>query len=98
MAELAGAYAAGEITRPEWQAARGILAARLAAVAPTTVKATLRLPANVAEDWPGLTLEARRVILAAVVESITVGGAVRGRNAFDPERIAVTWRVPEWRS
>jgi site-specific DNA recombinase len=91
LAELTGAYAAGEITRPEWQTARGILAERLAAVAPSTVKATVRLPANVADAWPGLDLEARRRILAAVVDRVTVNPA-QGPRRFDPDRIVISWR------
>jgi len=47
----------------------------------------------VADAWPGLDLEARRRILAVVVESIAVGSAVRGRTSFDPDRIAISWRV-----
>ena len=92
MAELAGAYAAGEITRGEWQAARAVLAARLAASGPV-VRSKVRVPADVGEAWPRLDLEERRRILAIVVESITIGAAVHGRNTFDPERITIAWRV-----
>jgi DNA invertase Pin-like site-specific DNA recombinase len=95
LAELAGDYAASRITRPEWQAARGILAERLAAVGPGTVRPTVRLPANVADAWPGLDLEARRHILADVVEKITVGACGRARGVFDPDRIVVKWREHE---
>ncbi len=94
LAELTGAYAAGEITRGEWQAARGILAARLAAMGQGSVRASVRLPADVGEAWPTLDLEGRRRILGVVVESVTIGGAVRGRRAFDPARVvAIAWRV-----
>ena len=92
MAELAGDYAAGQITRAEWQAARAVLAERLAAT-PTPVRSGVRLPVNVGEAWPTLDLEQRRQIMGAVVESVTIGAAVRGRNSFDPERVAITWRV-----
>jgi DNA invertase Pin-like site-specific DNA recombinase len=92
MSELAAAYAAGEIDRREWQAARGILAARLAAL-PTVARPSLRLPPDVAAAWPALDLDTRRAIVGEVIERVTIGGAVRGRNQFDPERIAVTWRV-----
>jgi site-specific DNA recombinase len=95
LAELTGAYAAGEITRPEWQAARGILAARLAALGSQLLngRPTIQLPANVADAWPTLDLEQRRRILAYAVESVTIGPAVRGRATFDPDRITVAWRV-----
>jgi site-specific DNA recombinase len=92
MAELAGDYAAGQITRAEWQAARAVLTARLAAT-PAPVRSAVRLPVNVGEAWPKLDLEQRRQIIAAVLASVTIGPAVKGRNSFDPERIALSWRV-----
>jgi hypothetical protein len=91
MAELAGDYAAGGITRGEWQAARAVLVERLAAL-PAAAASTLRLPANVADAWPTLDLEQRRKILAAVVDRITVTPAV-GPRRFDPNRIAIEWRA-----
>ena len=75
MAELAGPYAAGEITRGEWQAGRAVLAARLAASGPV-VRSKVRVPADVGEAWPRLDLEERGRTLAIVVESITIGAAV----------------------
>jgi hypothetical protein len=51
------------------------------------------LPASVADAWPGLDLAQRRAIIAQVIERVTIGGAIVGRNTFDPERVAITWRV-----
>jgi site-specific DNA recombinase len=97
MAELAAEYAAGTITRTEWQAARAVLVERIAsaegAVGAAAVRSTRRVPADVATAWPGLDMDARRRILAAVVECITIAGAVPGRNRFDPDRVAVSWRA-----
>jgi hypothetical protein len=94
MAELAAEYAAGTITRGEWQAARGVLAERIAAAEGATgTRRPTRLPANVAASWPVLDLETRRAILADWVESVTIEPAVRGRTVFDPDRIAITWRA-----
>ena len=91
MDELAGDYAAGALTRGEWQAARAVLVARLDA-APASARPTLRLPANVGEAWPGLDLETRRAIIAEVIERVTVTPAVRGRTTFDPDRLlGITW-------
>lgn len=93
LAELTSAYAASEITRGEWQAARAILAERLAAVAPAMARPAVRMPVDVGKAWPGLDLEGRRRVLSAVVESVTIGRAVAGRNTFDPDRVAVKWRA-----
>jgi len=91
LTELTGAYAAGEITRSEWQTARAVLAERLAAL-PAVTRPTPRLPADVAAAWPTLDLEGRRRILAIVIEKITVNPA-KGPRRFDPERIVIKWRV-----
>ncbi len=37
-------------------------------------------------------LEQKRSVLNLLVERIDVGPAVRGRNYFDPDRLALTWR------
>lgn len=44
--------------------------------------------------WPGLDVDQQRAVLAAVMERIDIGPPVlRGRNTFDPARVAITWRV-----
>ncbi len=43
--------------------------------------------------WPDLPLDRRRAVLDALVSSVVVGPAVRGRNFFDPTRIDIEWRV-----
>ena len=42
--------------------------------------------------WTELTGDRQRAIVRAVVESVAIGPAVRGRNRFDPNRIHITWR------
>jgi hypothetical protein len=47
-----------------------------------------------ADTWASLNPDRRRVILAALFESITVqSAAARGRNRFDPGRVEFAWRV-----
>ncbi len=91
LTELTGAYAGGEITRAEWQAARAVLAERLSAL-PGPVRPTPRLPADVAAAWPRLDLEGRRRILGIVLSKVTVNPA-KGPRRFDPNRIVIDWRV-----
>lgn len=101
--ELAVMWASGEVSRSAHQAAaraldqrEEALRAQLAELSTTaTVSADVE---GVADRWPNLSHERRRAVLAAVIESIVVGPAVRGRNKFDPSRIlpplgAINWRV-----
>lgn len=42
--------------------------------------------------WDSEPMEWRRAIVSAVVDRITIGPAVRGRNVFDPGRVSIEWR------
>lgn len=96
--ELADSFAAGEITRREWLRAREGIEARIAEVERTLRRSSTAAPLDLGDEpvrdaWAELSLERQRAVLAAVVERVTVGPAVRGRNRFDPERVDMTWRV-----
>jgi site-specific DNA recombinase len=96
--ELADSFASGEITRREWLRAREGIEARIADAQRTlrrsSTAAALDLGNEPVRDaWAGLALERQRAALAAVVERVTIGPAVRGRNRFDPERVDMTWRA-----
>lgn len=100
--ELAEMWASGELSRSAHQAAanaldkrQDTLRAELAlASTGTTVASDL---AGIADAWPE-SIERQRAVLAAVIESIVVGAAVRGRNRFDEHRITplggggINWR------
>lgn len=101
LAELGEMWAAGEIDRAGWRAARTALEADRAAVA-RTVSADGRravlasLPSELAElraAWAAMPVDARRQVLGEVIERIDLAPAVRGRNTFDPSRVHVTWIV-----
>jgi DNA invertase Pin-like site-specific DNA recombinase len=54
-----------------------------------------RLPPNIAEVWPDLSLDRRRAILAAVIERVEVhpsGPTGFGHEPSDPDAISVLWR------
>jgi hypothetical protein len=38
-----------------------------------------------------LDIERRRAVLGELIDRVTLGPAVKGRNRFDPDRVAVTW-------
>jgi hypothetical protein len=52
-----------------------------------------RIPDNLQEVWPDLSLDRRRAILATEIESVVVMPLkARGSTRFDPNAIIVLWR------
>jgi DNA invertase Pin-like site-specific DNA recombinase len=95
--ELAETFADGQVSRREWLTARGrlearrdALNARLAASGPSPLAT---LAGDVYEAWERLSFDQRHAVVAAVVDRVIVGSAVRGRNRFDPDRVTLAWRV-----
>jgi DNA invertase Pin-like site-specific DNA recombinase len=102
VADLAQLWAAGEITKAEWLAARSGLDSQLAQLrARVQRQATLSAagpylasPGLLRRSWGKLDLESRRQVLAAVLSSVVIKPAsVRGRHKFDPSRVDLVWRV-----
>ena len=53
-----------------------------------------RVPRNLRDVWPNLSLDRRRAILAVVIERITVHPQKPlGPGGFDPDSIEVTWKA-----
>lgn len=99
--QLAADYAAGDISRAEWRAARSVIAARVdaarAQMAASTGTAALAGFAGTREAmldaWDNrMNASQRRAVVQAVCESITVAPSVRA-GRFDPERIRPVWRA-----
>jgi len=94
--ELAEAWASDRISRPEWDAARGPLITRQDALS-RKLDASRRgqglddLPDPLREAWAQMPLHRRRAVVAAVVAKVVIAPALRGRNRFDPERVAIVW-------
>lgn len=98
--QLARDFGAGDITRREWLSAKQAAQAKLdlarRQLGQETEVAVLDgvVGAGVlSAQWPDLSQDRRRAIMTAVVDRVTVGPAVRGRNFFDPTRVEITWRV-----
>jgi hypothetical protein len=94
-------WAAGEITRGEWQKARPPIEKRLtlarkklaqlnrqAALVPFIGDAK-----RVREEWATMTLSRQAEIVRALVDHIEVAPARRGYNRFDPSRLRPVWLV-----
>jgi DNA invertase Pin-like site-specific DNA recombinase len=100
LAELAELRGSGTISMAEWLVVREGLQARLDAArealgVPERPKVTtvgLDKPGALREAWDGLSIADRRDVIAALVEAVVVGPAVKGRNTFDADRITVRWR------
>jgi site-specific DNA recombinase len=102
LADLAAMYAAGDMTKAEWLSARKVLDERLAAAradlqqqaAVAAMSPFLKKPGLLRSCWPELSDEQRREVLGVVVDHVTIAPAeVRGRHAFDPDRVNITWKV-----
>jgi site-specific DNA recombinase len=101
LTDLAEMFGTGEISRAEYLAARRAIddqvktAERtLAALTRTTVlDGYIGRGLALRGQWSSLNLDRRRAIVRTVLDSATVGPAVRGRNTFDPSRITPEWRL-----
>lgn len=104
--ELATMFAAAEIGRREWLVARRHLEdrrERLAAVLADQARGSALTPlmggaGTLAERWGAMGFGQQRAALAAVLDRVVVGPAVKGRNFFDPGRVQpprgdVVWRA-----
>jgi DNA invertase Pin-like site-specific DNA recombinase len=99
--ELGKMWAADELSRTSWMAARKPLEARrdeLHRQQATTTRGTALMPYTgtkgaLRKAWPTLTLDQRRAVVAAVIEGVTVAPASRRGRIFDPARVTITWRV-----
>lgn len=100
MTELSEMYAAGEISRMEWKAARGPLEAALVGadqqLARVTGSSTLAKIVGqggaLRGAWPDLNLERQHAIIKAVLDYATIMPA-RRRGQFDPDRIVPVWAL-----
>jgi hypothetical protein len=67
--------------------------ARLAANSSGSILATIDAGESLERRWRDETLEWKRAVIGAIIESITINPpAVHGRREFDPSAIDVVWR------
>ena len=86
------------IGRDEYLAARGALEERIEharrRLAESSGDRVLESVRGIAaERWPEIGFDQRRAILAALIESVTIGRGRRGLNRFDAGRVAIRWRA-----
>jgi site-specific DNA recombinase len=108
LAQLARDFADRRVTRAEWLTARDAVQHRLDAGQARAAKSNgttaigqfVGKSGALAKAWPGLSLDRRRSIVAAVLDSVVVKPANRkgkptdgkGHPAFDVERVTPFWR------
>lgn len=100
LAELSAAYADNLISMGEWRIARDRIQQHITSHAHQAAAAGLHDAAirpyagktgRLRKAWPGLDTAQQRGILAALIATITIGPAVKGRNRFDPNRVNIEW-------
>jgi site-specific DNA recombinase len=99
--ELAGMYAARQVTAAEWMAARNPIEARMkdgqARLSRVTRSDALAgLVGNgeaLAQGWPNLTLTRQAAIIRAVLDHAVIGPGTPGAQAMDPNRVQPLWRL-----
>jgi site-specific DNA recombinase len=98
--ELAGIWAAGDITRTEWIAARRRIETDLDDARADFHRAQTRLRlvtfegdgAALAEQWHEMTLDQQRAVIASQIDRIVIGPATRGLGKFEEDRVQISWR------
>jgi hypothetical protein len=97
--DLAEMFSAGEITRSEWVTARTGLTRRLddarsaeaASLLSAATAQQVARPDVLRAEWPELSLEKRRLLLAAVIDHIVIAPTTRAGNKFNPGRVDIVW-------
>jgi len=101
MVELAEMFAEGEVSRPEWKAARAPLEARVTAAQRQLdqITGTYALDDLVGQggelgaSWSTLNLDRQAQIVRAVLEFATIMPGVSGARSVDVNRIVPTWQL-----
>lgn len=93
---LALDYYTEKITRAEFFGTRRALEGRIKAARErlATRRGARVVDATVAERWPRMTFDERRTFVDAVLEAVVIRPAsVRGRRAFEYERVSFVWKA-----
>lgn len=99
MLELASIWSRGEISSPEWKAARQPLEHRVAVVerqlsqitGTTALEGIVGHGDRLRERWAEMNLERQAAIIAAVLDHAIINPAIRKGGKFDRARIEPVW-------
>jgi site-specific DNA recombinase len=98
--QLATAYGEVQITFSEYLAARKPIESRIEAgqrkisrlTQTTAIADHVGDATELRSTWADLPLNRQRSVVAAVLDRLVVGRALKGRNRFDPDRVTPVWR------
>lgn len=97
---LAVMYAAGELSKREWEAARARANVRIvearSVVDNTDLVPVIPLVGHDGEarrEWPMMPISRRSAIVSALITEVTIQPGTPGRKPFDPTRVNLAWRV-----
>ncbi|WP_411720783.1 recombinase family protein [Mycetocola sp.] len=101
MDELARMWAEGEISRPEWKAAREPLENRVKTVerqlsqitGTTALEGIVGHGMELRDRWANMNLERQAAIVSAVLDHATINPATIKGGKFDPNRIEPVWNL-----
>ncbi|WP_230673314.1 recombinase family protein [Rathayibacter sp. Leaf248] len=101
MLELGQMFAAGDVSRPEWKAARDSLEARATTaqrrldqiVGTGTVDSLIGSGSSLRAQWAELNLERQVQIIRSVLDYATILPGTPGARSLDPSRIVPTWQL-----
>jgi len=99
--ELAAMYGRKEMTAREWTVAKapiqqriGENERRLAAFSGSSaLDGYIGHGKALRSQWSALAPTRQQAIVGALIDTISIGPAVRGRNSFDPSRVTPHWKV-----
>ncbi|MDD9206752.1 recombinase family protein [Georgenia sp. 10Sc9-8] len=101
LSELAGMYAARQITAEEWRTARAPITKRVEhaerqlqrASGTPAVDEWVGKGKELADRWATLPLERQALIMAAVLDHAVISPGVPGARGLDPDRVHPVWRL-----
>lgn len=99
--DLAEMWAAGELDRRSWLAAKETVDRLLADAKARAARLgsdrllieALGARGGLREAWPDLSIDEQRSVVGSVITRVTVAPAVRGNNRFQAERFDILWAV-----
>jgi site-specific DNA recombinase len=99
--ELANMFGRKDIDAREWSSARRPIQRRIveserrlgALTGTSALEGYVGNSVALRGQWNSLSPARQRAVVAALLDSVVVGPAVRGRNKFDPNRITPVWKI-----
>jgi DNA invertase Pin-like site-specific DNA recombinase len=99
--DLGAMWGRKELSRTEWAAARTPILQRIEdsqrrlsrMTHSSALEAFIGDSGALRRQWADLAPARQRAIVGALLNHVTIGPAVRGRNSFDPSRVGADWKV-----